>query len=64
MGVSGGTEELALGCLKGVAVVVDRSIIWGDEGVGSVLLGGYFEGTSDGNLEGVGPGNGDPLVFK
>ena len=59
----GTTEGFYFVPLKGVAVVVDRSIIWGDEGVDSVLLGGYFEGTSDGNLEGVGPGNGDPLVF-
>ena len=50
MGVSGWTEEFALGLLIGVAVVLDRIILGGDEGEGSVLSGEYFEGVSDRNL--------------
>ena len=45
----------AVGFLIGVAVVADIIILGGDEGSGSVLSGGYFEGSIDGNLEGVGP---------
>ena len=33
----------------------------GDEGVGLVLSGVYFEGDRDGNLEGAGPVDFDPL---
>ena len=36
IGVSVGTEEFALGRLKCVAIVVDRSIIGGDEGLWSL----------------------------
>ena len=49
------TEGYAVGFLIGVAVVADIIILGGDEGSGSVLSGGYFEGSIDGNLEGVGP---------
>ena len=53
LGVSGGRGELT--------VVVDRSIIGGEEGVGSVLSGGSFEGACDVNLEGVRHVEGDTL---
>ena len=36
----------------------------GDEEEGSVVSGGFFEGDSDGNLEGVGPEEGDTLVVS
>ena len=63
IGVSVGTEEFALGRLKCVAIVVDRSILGGDEGLWSFLSGGSFEGASDDKLEGAGNGEGDILGF-
>ena len=44
-----------------MSVVAVRSILRGDDGSGSFLSYGSFKGDSDGNLEGVGPGEGDPL---
>ena len=61
LGLSVGREESDLGLLKSVSVVVDRSILGGDEGSGSVLSGRSFDGNCDGILEGVRPGEGDPL---
>ena len=49
-------EEFCLCFLQVVAIVVDRIILGGDKGAGSVLSGGSFEGSIDGNLEGVGHG--------
>ena len=40
-----------MGILKGIDIVVDRSIFGGKKGPGSVLSCGCFEGVSDGNLE-------------
>ena len=40
---------------------VDRGKIGGDKGLCQVLSGGSFEGTMDGNLDGAGPGEVDPL---
>ena len=54
-------EGHSVGFLIVVSVVVVRSMLGGDEGSGSVLSGGPFEGNSDGNLEGVGPEEADPL---
>ena len=54
-------EGYAVGFLKGVALAVLISILGGDKGAGSVLSGGYFEGSCYGNIEGVSPGEGDPL---
>ena len=50
-----------VGSLIGIAVVVGRRITRGDERSGSVLIGGSFEHACDVNLEGVRPGEGDPL---
>ena len=55
------TEVYAVGLLIGIAVVAVRSVLGGDEGSGSVLSGGSFEDARDGNIEGVRPGEGDPL---
>ena len=54
-------EGHSVGFLIGVAEVLVRSMLGGDEGSGSVLSGGPFEGASDGNLEGVGIVEGDPI---
>ena len=54
-------EGYAVGFSICIAVVVVISITGGDKGAGPVLSGGYFEGDSDGNLEGVGPRDGDIL---
>ena len=54
-------EGYTVGLLKGVAVVADRIKLGCEEGAGTVLPGEHFEGASDGNLEGVGTGEGDPL---
>ena len=54
-------EVFYLGLLKYVSVVVYISILGGEEGAESVLSSGSFEGASDGNLEIVGPAEGDPL---
>ena len=54
-------EGYAAGFLICVAVVLVRSIIGGDEGLGSVLSGGSFEDACDGNLEGVRPAENDTL---
>ena len=43
------------------SVVIVRSILGGGKGTGSVLSGGYFEDYCDGKLEGVRPGECDPL---
>ena len=43
---------------------VYRIKLGGDRGAGSFLLGGFFEGASDVNLEVLGLGEGDPLVFS
>ena len=54
-------EGYDIGFLKGVAVVSVRSRIGGDKGARSVLSCGSFESASYSNLEGVGPGEVDPL---
>ena len=48
-------EGYDVGFLIGVAEVSVRSILGVEEGVGSVLLGGYFEVDRDGNIEGLVP---------
>ena len=50
--------------LRGVAIVLVRIKIGGDEEEGSVLSGGSFEFACDGNFEGVGPGEDDTLGFS
>ena len=42
----------------------DRIKLGGDEGLGRLLSGIYFEGVRDGNLEGAGPVCGDPLYIS
>ena len=54
-------EGCAVGFLKVVAVVAVRSRLGDGKVSGSVLLGASFEGDSYGNLESVGPVEGDPL---
>ena len=54
-------EGYAVGFLIGVAAVLVGIIIRDDKGSGSVLLGDSFEDDCDGNIEGVSPGEGDPL---
>ena len=54
-----GYAVLFLICVAAVSV---RRICGGDEGSGSVLSGGSFEGDSGVNIECVGPGEFDPLV--
>ena len=47
--------------LIGVTAVVVIIILRGDKVSGSVLAGVSFRGASDGNIEGVGPGEANPL---
>ena len=47
---------------KSVSVVAYRRKLGGEKGEGPVSHSGYFEGDSDVNIEGVGPGEGDPMV--
>ena len=54
-------EGYDVGFLIGVSVVAVRSILGDDKGEGSVLTGGSFEGDSYGDLEVVGPVEGDIL---
>ena len=54
-------EGYAVGFLIDVAIVAFRSIREGDKGAGLVLSVIYFEVDSDGNLNGVGPEEGDTL---
>ena len=42
-------------------IYVDSSKLGGDGGSESVLLGGSFERANDGNIEGVGPEEGDSM---
>ena len=49
-------EGYSVGFLKCVALVADVRKLGGDEVSGPVLSGGPFEGASDGNREGSGPG--------
>ena len=57
-------EGYAVSFLTGVAEFVVRSILVGDKVKESVLSGGNFEASGDGNLEGLGPGEGHPLVVS
>ena len=54
-------EGYDVGFLKGVDVVAVRIILGGNEGAGTVLEGGSFQGESDGNLQGEDNREGDPL---
>ena len=54
-------EGYAVVFLIGVAIVAVRIILGGDKVAGSVLSIGYFEFACGGNLDGVRPGEGDPL---
>ena len=56
-------ELYSLGIIKGAAVVADRRKLGGEEVSRPFLSGGYFEFASDGILEGVGPGEVDPIVI-
>ena len=56
-------ELFSLGPLKVAAAVVDRHKIVVDEVSGTVCPVVSSEGSSDCNLEGVGPGEGDLLVI-
>ena len=49
--------------LRGVSVVADRRNPGVDKVSGAVVSGGSFEGVSDGNIEGVGPREGDIMVI-
>ena len=53
-------EIYAVGFLVGVAGVVVRGILGGDEGAGYILSVRSFEGDSDGKLDCEGPRDGDP----
>ena len=55
------SEGYAVDFLIGVAVVVVKSILGGDDREESVLSGGYFEDSCYGNLEGIRPGYSHPL---
>ena len=55
-------ELFSLGLLKVVSAVVDRHTIVVDEVSGTVWPGRSSEGSSDGKLEVVGPGEGYLLV--
>ena len=54
-------EGCAAGSLIGADVVVVRGILGGDQVAESVLSGGSFEDYFYGNIEGISPGEGDPM---
>ena len=56
-------EIYVVGLLKFVDVAADRRKIGVDEGSGPGFPGGSFEVASDGNREGGGPVEVDPLVI-
>ena len=49
--------------LRPILVSVDRRKNGGDEILGMISSYVSFDGTNDGNLEGVVPGEGDPMVI-
>ena len=56
-------QLFSLGLLKATAAVVDIHKLVVDEVAGTVWSGCFSVGSSDGNLEGVGPGEGYLLVI-
>ena len=57
------TEGYNVGFLKWVAVVSVKGNLGVKKDQGQFVSGGSFEGDSDVNIEGVGPGEGDTLSF-